>query len=63
MIIPLRISEEEFGLIDNLEFNDKLTKDKDGKELLVLDTMKIELKKSLDQKLNLNKASKHNLTV
>ena len=63
MIIPLRISEEEFGLIDNLEFNDKLTKDKDGKELLVLDTIKIELKKSLDQKLNLNKASKHNLTV
>jgi len=63
LIIPLRISEEEFGLIDNLEFNDKLTKDKDGKELLVLDTMKIELKKSLDQKLNLNKASKHNLTV
>ena len=63
MIIPLRISEEEFGLIDNLEFNDKLTNDKDGKELLVLDTIKIELKKSLDQKLNLNKASKHNLTV
>ena len=59
----MRISEKEFGLIDNLEFNDKLTKDKDGKELLVLDTMKIELKKSLDQKLNLNKASKHNLTV
>ena len=63
MIIPLRISEKEFGLIDNLEFNDKLTKDKDGKELLVLDTMKIELKKSLDQKLNLDKASFHNLTV
>ena len=63
MIIPLKISEEEFGLIDNFVFNDKLIKNKDGKELLVLDTMKIELKKSLDQKLNLNKASKHNLTV
>ena len=42
LIFPLIISEKEFVHIDNFVFND--------------DTMKIELKKSLDQKVNLNKA-------